>query len=392
MKFIDHASNALSQLSEQFDNRRRDAGNSCGWGQFIDGTTAHTQVGPYGTSAGLIAIALARGPDAVTARAAEDLAAQWCRYRQGASDENRLFCQNPRLAWVYLALSLAGQQFQEVADEIRRELFGRQISKDRWGDWWIDSNQHDATPRRFSTALLYFCLGYSGGSGDQAQNWANTQSPLPLTSFGFPTIDVIFHTLAVLINTDSATVRSLFGKELRTRAWRQLVESRELAVYFYDFRYKNADGEIDHGREYFIVPIRLVGIVIGSLEFAPPLLKAAALSSASSVMESMRAHQGVYKEADGARASSLNQAWAAVAIKYASRMAAPRNGKALWSLVRERESIFFDRYFPFAAVSVATALVAVAPENIFSKGGTALCLLAMGWIYASKINRIIQRI
>lgn len=389
MKFKDLADSTLDDLAREFDNRKRSTTAGCGWGQFIDGAAGHTQVGPYGTSAGAIVISLARGADTTVARAAADLADQWKRYQQGDASQNKLFCQNPRLAWVYLALSLAGPNFQTTVDEIRRELLGRQLSSNRWGDWWIDGYEHDTVQRRFSTALVYFCLGHQG-AGNLARQWANGQTVLPLSSYGFPTLDVVFHALAVLTNADDEKTQKSFRRELKSRDWRQLVDSRELGVYFYDFRFKNASAQIEDGREYFIVPIRLVGIIIGSMNMVPPLFKAATLSAASSVMTGMRAQQGVYREAEGARASSLNQAWAAMAISSASRLLPPRWGKALWVLVKERHSAFVDRYLPFLAIAVATGLAALAPDDPLSKGGAALCLLLLGWVYASKINRVLQ--
>lgn len=391
MKFKVRAQTMLDGLAERFEDRKLPTNDGFGWGQFIDGSTSNTQVGPYGTSAGIIVKVIARGLDITVDGAAADLANRWALFLQGDPEQKKLFCQNPRLAWVYLALSLSGTNFRDVADAIRRELLQRQSSDGRWGDWWVSPTEHDTTARRFSTAFVHFCLSYQAGASQEAKQWANNQPVLPLSSYGLPTVDVIFHALAVLTIADNEKTLQAFRRELKARAWRQLVESRELGVYFYDFRFANGANAIDHGREYFIVPIRLIGVMLGSMAVAPPLLKAAALSAASSVMESVRAQQGVYKEAEGSRASSLNQAWAAISVGAASCLLAPRSGKVLWWLVRERQSIFLDRYFPFIAVALATALAATASDKILLKGVAAFCLLTLGWLYSGKINRLLQR-
>src|ERR1044071_3390122 len=134
--------------------------NSGGWGQFIDGPRLQRQIGLYGTSAGLLVLSLAGRGETTFVKGAVDLLSSW--WKEGTNGYGKSkFCQNSRLA--FLALCLRNTQespaAQELATEVEQELVRRASTKGKcWGDWWVEKDIQDGTPRYLATALATLCL------------------------------------------------------------------------------------------------------------------------------------------------------------------------------------------------------------------------------------------
>src|SRR5438876_10298368 len=89
----------------QFHDSRPDAR---GWGQFLDAPKHHKQIGLYGTSAGVLVLALAgRGKNAVS-DAAISLLKHWWDARETEEYGRGRFVQTLRLAFLNLAVRLSG--------------------------------------------------------------------------------------------------------------------------------------------------------------------------------------------------------------------------------------------------------------------------------------------
>ncbi|MGN6545075.1 MAG: hypothetical protein ACTHK7_08510, partial [Aureliella sp.] len=72
------SSAALNELAKVFDDNFHTEHAECGWGQFLDATRTHKQIGPYGTCSGVIVRTLAgRGYDDKTAKSLKQLELYW---------------------------------------------------------------------------------------------------------------------------------------------------------------------------------------------------------------------------------------------------------------------------------------------------------------------------
>ena len=130
-----------------------------GWGQFLDGPKEHPQVGPYGVCSGIIVRSLAGREHKGREQAAlHVLFAMYRRHEAGQPTERRCFTQNLRLAYLCLALRLAGASAADVARRAQEELLARRLPNGSWGDWWINDQNYDQTPSVFVTSIVLLCL------------------------------------------------------------------------------------------------------------------------------------------------------------------------------------------------------------------------------------------
>ena len=75
----------LDRLARRFEDADQayDAENDArGWGQFLDAPKRHSQIGPYGTSAGIIVLSLAGRGQSVLTRQATALLCRWWKRRE----------------------------------------------------------------------------------------------------------------------------------------------------------------------------------------------------------------------------------------------------------------------------------------------------------------------
>lgn len=390
------AGHALDLLSSRFSESSVEGKGGRGWGQFIDGDRGHTQIGPYGTSAGLIVSALANGHVDLPANneAVKELENEWNLYRKGESEQLKLFSQNVRLALVLLAVRMAGAHFSKFADDIRSELIARQLSNGSWGEWWVSNSEHDERSRTLASSMVVLGLSLMApgktGVCDVSVRWARNQSPLPMSGAGKSKLDSVMHTLAVVVNRQDNM--SEFYRILRSSAWRDLMQEGDyLAVHFYDYKWR-VKKRLLHGREYVIAPVNLL-VGIATLQCKQRTMASlVGLDLANAVALSMVSKNGLYIVGEGARASSLNQAWASILVASSAVDFGSQNFlRAVLFLFKKRKNKFFDKWFPAISVCLGTFLSACAPDVPAAKGTAAVLLVILGWITASSISSVLRR-
>ena len=126
-----------------------------GWGQFLEPNSPVVQIGPYGTSAGIVVNQIAYPHSPVEARVRAQLHAFWAERPAG-----KFYRQNVRLAFAVLALGKAAQpELIALRDEVATELRNRQLGDGSWSDATAD-----AVGRPDATAWAVLALKRAGGS------------------------------------------------------------------------------------------------------------------------------------------------------------------------------------------------------------------------------------
>src|SRR4051812_27752093 len=95
------------------------------WGQFLEHVAANGQAGLYGSSSAAIVLkAFGRDLDADASRAHQELVDVWNQRNADVAVADRLK-QNPRLIWLFLALSVERSIVNNVAQSVSVEIFAR---------------------------------------------------------------------------------------------------------------------------------------------------------------------------------------------------------------------------------------------------------------------------
>lgn len=313
-----------------------------GWGQFLDIPKRHVQTGIYGTSAGLIVLAMAgRGPDAAAMRAARQLRAWW-EQRDAAEYSRRRFTQTLRLAFMSLSLRLAGlPEFQATRKEIEGELVRRVLPSGMWGNYWISGDEHDETPRVFASAITVLSLTLDRNADDP---------PDPRVLEASERLEEKLRGDRQLapheVTAASTAVMAARGKDLDPKTQRTISRMARVAapglgdqgVYFSDYEHEPIEGS-RYGRDYYIVPTRVLLAIGGFQPGAPSSLRLLAEATVKSVSKNLQEHAGAYCSEEGARLSTVDQAWAAILLGSAAKGdTLPDPLQRLWyHLVRVRQ-------------------------------------------------------
>ncbi|MBN6102940.1 hypothetical protein JR064_12240 [Xanthomonas sp. CFBP 8703] len=327
-------------------------------------------------------------------QAVKELENEWNLYRQGESEQLKLFSQNVRLALVLMAIRMAGAQFGRFADDIRRDLIARQLPNGSWGEWWVSGGEHDEIGKTLASSMVVLGLSLrapgSSGVCDVSVRWASNQSPLPMSGAGKSKLDAVIHTLAVVVNRQNDMGE--FYRILKSAAWRDLMQEGDyLAVHFYDYKWR-VKKRLLHGREYVIAPVNLLAGIASLQCKQKTLASLVGLDLANAVAKSMVSRNGLYIVGEGARASSLNQAWASILIAGSSLQFSSQKGlRVILILFKKRKNKFFDKWFPAISVCLGTFLSAFAPDVPIAKGGAAVLLIILGWITSNSISLVWRR-
>ncbi len=376
-----------------------------GWGQFLDATKPHKQIGLYGTSAGVMVLALAqRGNDLTSTRAWKQLDIYWKARSTPSEYSYEKLLQTPRLAFLNLALRLSNiPDARMVASEVENELLRRQLPSGLWGNFWISESDHDPIPRLFASALAL--LSISLLKNDPTQQDPRLSGPADALEKAFmskenlPTYQQAA-IAAALLSTKVVPLQRNTMARLRQLA---LINSHALVeggAYFYDYEYIDAsDGSKKFDSDFFIVPPELILGISGFQYHSPSALRMLAEQIASRLGANIKSNSGGYLSPSEQRITSNNQAWAALFLSSVSRSSWHAYGlgwipeKLRYELWRHRmDNRFTGRWLPFVSmvcVVVSSSLLqnADGPRRAF----VAVAALIIGGLYGPKVVRRLFR-
>jgi len=401
---------SLSQMAELFEHALLTTPAQTGWGQFLDAARRHEQIGLYGTSAGVIVRCLAqRGADATTIQTAQALRTYWTN-RDDDYGARRLV-QTPRLALLHLAFATLEQTPENAAatNQTRDELLRRQLPSSLWGNYWIDANHNDDTPRAFVSALVLLALAASTPPTAQpaAQpaallNAANSLEGLLVSTPSLPPHVSVASFASILLARSTAPIRSL------TRRMNAIARARPIglddqALYFYDYQYRNpANGQIESDRDYVIVPAEALYGIAGFVPNSPIALRLRAESVLSLMQSNIATNRGAFRPTSDERLTTVNQAWCALFLSFALRASEHTSiyNQVMYFLLREREgNALMNFWFPAVTSLIAVALAGVLMEldlpsdwlNVAAKLFTPMGLLVIGDINGEMVIRRLWR-
>jgi hypothetical protein len=341
----------IDGLARGFENRPHvspEVPNGIGWGQFLDGPPQQTQIGPYGTCAGLIVRALAgRGPDQMAERVGEILSFWWGQ-KETQEEERKLFAQTTRVAVLLLALRIANlQSTSAVLEQVHQYLLSTLLPSKMWGNYTVPELVEDPSPRLFPTAiaLLSFAL------------FREDSSPLPndltlcadkleerlLGTKDLPLLHIAAASAAILAVKNGDAGKKI-RKHISKLAYATQATLPELGAYFYDLEIvKTNNGAHDFHRDYLIVPTEILLGIAGFQRGAPAYLRLRAESSLNALVKNLGGFGGFYRPDNEARVSSVNQCWVAMYLALGMK---DYSGPAWWSrltfwLLKQRPDAFW---------------------------------------------------
>jgi len=380
----------LGHLAERFESSAQEisAAEGGGWGQFLDAPKTHTQVGLYGTCAGVITLTLAgRGQSPVCQLAAKRLATWWQARNQVLYTRQR-FVQTLRLAFLCLACRLSELGgLDAISLEAETSLFARQLQSGGWGDWWLSESSHDSTPRIFTSSVVIMMLLLFRQSLPPAQAAKLTKATQLLSraceSPGHLSALELAAATAALSIWHSFTLGTRQPPSLSRAAWSAAREPKH-GNYFFFFQYSaDAKGQ-SFGRDYLLAPPNLLFAVGGFQRRSRGTLRLAAEDTLGDLVEQLKA-EGAYRVSKHDHVSSLDQVWVAIILTLA--LTAPSftspgmTAKAVYGLRKERDDNWFtDLAFPlFAGVFFIVANAVPVEDDTRLK-----ILISLGtWIAAA---------
>lgn len=391
--------NLLDRLAVRFEDAAQapdDAADRRGWGQFLDAPRRHRQTGPYGTSAGVLVLALADRGNSILATQAAALLRDWWANRDTNLYAHERLVQTVRLAFFNLAVRLSPTF---AADGIRREvessLLGQLHPSNMWGNFWVSAALHDPTPRLLPSAmvLLSFSLLRDERSplNQQVMSAADVLEERIASSADLPIHEAAVAAAAILATKGQAVGRKALAR-IAAVARRKPLSLGERSVYFYDYEHSpDNEGSSYFGREYFIIPTEVLIGLSGLMAGAPAALRLRSETTLVALSQNLGENDGAYRPTHGDRLSSVDQAWSAIFLKVASlRRQSPRClEKCSYALRRQRKE---NRFTEFALPAISMITVAVAIE-VLADAGTlvrsfaAIAALIIGGLYGPKVFR-----
>lgn len=320
----------LDGLARRFENRPQTDTEfpqlgAVGWGQFLDGTPSHNQVGPYGTCSGIITRALAhRGADNLD-QAVDPLLEKWWEKR----DAPKTFLGHTiRLAMFHLAVRLkADTRLSPLQKSIETALLEQVRPDGMWGNFFMPGDIEDPSPRLIATSLavLSFTL-FRPATEPCPEILPKAIERLEDRILGTENLPRLHLAIA------SAAITSIPGHPPSSRARSKInklayatqVSLPELGVHFYDYEFadpetQDADSKHKFGRDYLIVPIEVVLGIAGYQPNAPLYLRYRAETTLNLLVKNLQGFDGFYRPDNEQRISSMNQCWVAMYLALAER-------------------------------------------------------------------------
>lgn len=243
-----------------------------------------------------------RGQSVLT-RQATALLCRWWKRRENDEYVDKRFVQTTRLAFLNLALRLAGIPDTEgTRAEVEKALIEQLLPSGMWGNFWITSSKHDPTPRLFPSviALLSFTLlrEPSSPANEKVISVADRLEEKLTLPRRPPLLEAAAASAAIL----SAKGPSI-GHRTVSRMAENALSSRpgldERGVYWYDYEYSpDAQGEARFGRDFFIIPTEILLAIAGFQPGAPTGARLMAEDVLRVLVENLRQNEGVYRPAE----------------------------------------------------------------------------------------------
>jgi hypothetical protein len=310
---------ALRKLADSFlgDVRAVDSDKS-GWGQFV-GQPSGKQVGLYGTSAGLICVSLAYGPDHIPEACIRYLDALW-QSRDLPGEGSRNFALTARRAFFLMALRQSQHpRLLDLIPEADKELRSRLLPDGLFVSWQIDANSRAATGNE--TATSFAILSYALSAADSAippeieraaqSLQTRVEGALP-PNLGLRKFILSSISLGVRADGLKSAIKKQIAKSKITP------ESRDQdAIYFWDYSYKGAAGPLSR-RDYLHAPSAAIDILLACGHGVSRNQRRLALKLAEEATDSI-IDSGLYF---GGRepATSKTQAWIASALQESKKL------------------------------------------------------------------------
>src|ERR1041385_3100551 len=156
---------ALKRLADVFLNELRTHDtfpNFQGWGQFI-AQRNRTQIGLYGTSAGLVCVSLAYGPDRLPNGVIDYLSSLWKERDQPGTAGARNFALTARRAFLLMALrQWKDRRLHPITSEVDRQLRARIMPQGLFVGWQIDATNRGAIGNETATCLAILAYALTG--------------------------------------------------------------------------------------------------------------------------------------------------------------------------------------------------------------------------------------
>ncbi len=383
----------LDRLARRFEDvaqESTEAPCAWGWGQFLDAPKRHKQIGSYGTSAGILVLALAgRGMSVLTTQA-DALLHYWWMHREQGDYARQRFVQTLRLAFLNLALRLSPAiDADKIRAEVENTLLERLLPSGMWGNYWISDRLQDPTPRLFPSAivLLSFTLLRDGSlpTNEKVLSVADRLEERLTASRDLPILEAAAVSAAILAAKGTSAGRKTLAR-MADIARSTHFGLGERNVYYYDYEHSpDIEGQNLFGRDYFIVPIEILIGISGFQPGAPSGLRMRSEAALSALIENLRQNDGAYRPAARERLSSMDQAWSAILLKMSSlEHASPAALARVWyELIRHRKgNRFTNTVLPALSMLFVTAANALMKDagpyiNII----TALAILIIGGLY-----------
>lgn len=217
-----------------------------GWGQFVNAASPVFQIGPYGTSAGVLVnqIAFSNSPP-------ENRVKALLRLFWGEQPRGKLFPQNVRLAFMVLSLAKSTDpDMISLRDEIIAELRKRQHSDGSWSD----AVAHPTAPaggQEDATAWIVLALSRTNREDPAAHAGAEWLSSRVQGSGSVQLLSPIATAAAILAHPQPAT-----KAELRRKGFEILNDksvTKEELISFFDYEESSEAGS-EQKRDYLCYP------------------------------------------------------------------------------------------------------------------------------------------
>ncbi|MHC2624994.1 hypothetical protein ACVIW2_007026 [Bradyrhizobium huanghuaihaiense] len=323
---------ALKKLADSFLNEQRAVDGRSdfkGWGQFI-GQANRNQVGLYGTCAGVICISLAYGHPRIPTQVADYLASLWNDRNVPGTRGARDFALTARRAFFLMAVRQSKHpQLQALAPEADRELRERILSDGLLVSWQIDKSTKAATGNETATCVAILAYALTGNKGDIPPEMQRAAAILQERLEGAPSSNSGLRKFSLC-----SLCLALDGLNLRPRIKQWIARSKitpdtrgQDTLDFWDYDFRVGEGLVSR-RDYLHVPADAVDILLASGLSGDKGQHHAAVNLADEAADSL-IDSGFYF-GGRERATSLSQAWIALALEHSRALIAAKTDSKPW--------------------------------------------------------------